>query len=191
MVASTLNVALSEAFWLGLGGIIATLLGGALVGWLTFLTQRSVAAANAQSQLAIKQTESQSQLARKEEEEKAATRTRKRTEKTNAIIAFLDASDAYWHMINDLWDRVKRDPNGLRSFREETAEAAKGLTRAEMKLDLVSDEDLRNAASAYVHSLVESAKSVHQDKQWKPPNRDLRARVVAMGREELGYHNVV
>ncbi|MET8098817.1 hypothetical protein ABZV29_20375 [Streptomyces sp. NPDC005236] len=206
---ATQTVALSESFWLGLGGLIATILGGLLGGYLTYRTQKSVAAATAksqlevtreelqsqlevkreelQSQLAIKREEAQSQIQLKQEEERAAERSQKRIEKANAIVAFVDASDAYWQRINDLWDKVKREPDNVKSFREETAEAAKGLTRAEIRLELVSGGSLREAVSKYANGLVDFAKAAHQDKQWKPPNNMMRDNVIARGREELGY----
>ncbi|MGW7498617.1 hypothetical protein ACWGKA_30605 [Streptomyces luteogriseus] len=192
------TVALTESFWLGLGGVVATLLGGLLAGVLTYRTQKRVAEENARSQLQLKQEEARTQLQLKEEdarsqlqlkqeEEQASARGYRRTEKASAIVAFVEASDAYWQMTNDLWDRVSHNPSTLKSFREETGDAVKNLTRTGVRLELVSGDALRLAVHQYSDALARFAAHAYRDKQWVPPSKALRDEVIAKGREELGY----
>lgn len=184
-------------FWLGIAGVLTTLAGGLLGGYLTYRYSKSVAESTAKSQLDLKAAEASSQLDLKKEEmrgqidlrkedESITGRGQKRAEKVAAIGNFIDAADAYWQMINEVWDRVKRS-EPLESFRKETGPTVTALTRTKVKLELVSSAELREAADVYVNALVESAKSVIQDKSWKPLDKTLRENVMDRSRDELGY----
>ncbi|MFJ1963144.1 hypothetical protein [Streptomyces massasporeus] len=167
--------AFDPTFWTGVAGIGATLFGTITAGVLSYKGTKNTAERTSETQIALKR-----------EEARSNTQAGKRREKLDAIHAFLEAVDFYWHMMNDLWNRVKKGEQ-IRSFREETAQATAQVTKAQLRLELVSSGELRDAAENYVRALVDAAKSVTEDRKWNPPDRELHQRLLACAREELKY----
>lgn len=176
MSADSLNLAASDfnaAFWLALAGILGGMVATAVANIFTFRTNIDVARTNAASQLAVKQ-----------EEEAAKSRENRWKDKAEAVREFVAACDAYWHMTNDLWDRIKRSES-VKSYREETGKAMERLTKAKAAMDLVAEQNLRMAAAAYRDELVELSKYVHQKRDWREINNDLYKAMIARAREEI------
>ncbi|MGW0837313.1 hypothetical protein [Streptomyces prunicolor] len=181
MSVVALNVAASEynaAFWLALAGITAGLLASVGASIATFRTNTDVARTNYASQLAIK----------KAEEESRARESRWK-DKGVAIREFVAASDMYWQSVNGLWARVKRS-EPVSSYWEEMGKVTEGLTLAKAGLDLVADGELSKAAEAYHNELVDLAKYVYENRNWRSPNRELKKAVISLAKKEIDWLHV-
>jgi hypothetical protein len=169
--------AFDPAFWTGIAGIGATLIGTITAGVLSYKGTKSTTERVSDTQLSLKR-----------EEMKADIQAGKRREKLDAVHAFLEATDFYWHMMNDLWNKEKQGEQ-IRSFREETSQATAQVTKAQLRLELVSSPELRNAAETYVRAMVDAAKSITEEHKWAPLDRKLHQRLISCAREELKYED--
>ncbi|WP_345174732.1 hypothetical protein [Streptomyces lavendulae] len=133
---------------------------------------------------------------------KATTRANIESETTriklSAVKEFLDAVDAYWQFANDLFDK-RRPWTGWRrwvpkvgrkarppSFRQETSAVTSALTRAQINLEAVTGDSVKQSVDDYVRELRDTVIAAYRGK-WKPVEREWKNALIAAIRSELGF----
>ncbi|MGW2588025.1 hypothetical protein ACWCYZ_43385 [Streptomyces virginiae] len=165
----------TSSFWLGLAGVVAGLATAVSAAYFSYRNSVKLSEANARLQLDLKK-----------EDEAAKRREGRRTEKLEAVHEFCSSCDAYWHMGNDLWNRIKYSQPTL-SYREETASVTQRLTSSKTRLDLVAGEEFREAAKAWQSELVAWSTYVYEKKDWRTLDWALYKALMDRGRVELNY----